>query len=185
MHGCIIRPLIHIGSTAYEHSHPGYASFRPKTKLSHVPLQAMRLLAAWDDVLPLYSRTYFYQTGTLATPSPSMDTASLLALARGPQLSSAFYFKTSSNLHMHIPLPSNLGRIHGRAMSRLIIQDKTSQTSSAAPMMREIRSSQPGKINRKAALNSLHPCEPRRRRRVLDPSFSDSALCYCPSTWNQ
>ncbi|EHK40777.1 uncharacterized protein TrAtP1_004124 [Trichoderma atroviride] len=84
----------------------------------------MRLLAAWDDVLPLYSRTYLYQTGTCASPSPSMDTASLLALARGPQLSSAFYFKTSSNLHMHIPLPSNLGRIHGRAMSRLMIQDK-------------------------------------------------------------
>lgn len=53
-----------------------------------------------------------------------MDTASLLALARGPQLSSAFYFKTSSNLHMPIPLPSNLGRIYGRAMSRLMIQDK-------------------------------------------------------------
>ncbi|KAL7927787.1 hypothetical protein ACQKWADRAFT_277834 [Trichoderma austrokoningii] len=35
-------------------------------------------------------------------------TASLLALARSPQLSSAFYFKTSSNLQMHIPLPSSL-----------------------------------------------------------------------------
>lgn len=183
MHGCIIRPLIHTGSTAYEHFHPGYASFRLKTKLSHVPLQAMGLLAAWDDVLPPYSRTYFYQTGTLVSPFPSMDTASLLALARGAQLSSAFYFKTSSSLQMPIPLPSNLGRIHGRAMSRLMIQDKTSQTSSAP--MREIRSSQPGKINRKAALNSLHPCEPRRRRRVLDPSFSDSAFVLLPSTWNQ
>ncbi|KAL6908376.1 hypothetical protein GGI43DRAFT_140106 [Trichoderma evansii] len=125
------------------------------------------------------SRRTHAPTGTLASPSPSMGTTSLLALARGPQLSSAFYFKTSSNLHLRIPLcgrypvRSNLGRIHGRAMSRLMIQDKPDVVRT------EIRSSQPGKINRKAALNSLHPCEPRRRRRVLDPSFSDSALCHC------